>query len=226
MVGHALSAPPAALAGVDHEQRIRPVQTVFPGQVTGQHDDAVAGIFVGLLDFLVGAVHGVGAVDLVFQDLLCHSHGLEEAGVLIFLRIPHRVEEADGVAQAVLLAGVVVQVQRLDEVFINEPCLPLTDQPRPQHPPQQTKGRIGDAVGAGLARLLMVVEHTETDVVHDAVEVIRHHKAAGNFDIRPDDLQQRGGKHVVCMELASVCKTICGNFHICTSFSTVSLRTV
>ena len=95
-----------------------------------------------------------------------------------------------------------------------------------EHLPQQAEGRVRDAVGAGLAGLLMMVEHAKADVVHDAVEVIRHHKAAGDSDIRPDDLQQRGGKHVVCMELASVCKTICGNFHICTSFSTVSLRTV
>ena len=90
----------------------------------------------------IGAVHGVGAGDLVFQNLLCHGHGLEKAGVLILLGVPHRVEKANGIAQAVLLAGVVVQVQRLDEVFVNEPRLPLAHKTGAQHSPQQTKGRV------------------------------------------------------------------------------------
>ncbi len=86
---------------------------------------------VGLLHLFVGAVHGVGAGDLIFQDLLCHGHRLEKAGVLILLGVPHRVEKADGIAQAVLLAGVIVQVQRLDEVFVKEPGLPLAHEPGP-----------------------------------------------------------------------------------------------
>ena len=136
MVGHALGAPAAALAGVDHEEGIRPVQAVLPRQVAGQDHDAVAGVFVGLLDLFIRTVHGVGAGDLVFQDLLRHGHRLEEAGILIFLRVPHRVEEADGVAQAVLLAGVVVQIEGLDEVFVDEPRLTLAHKAGPQHPPQ------------------------------------------------------------------------------------------
>ena len=136
VVGHALGAPAAALAGVDHEEGIRPVQAVLPRQVAGQDHDAVAGVFVGLLDLFIRTVHGVGAGDLVFQDLLRHGHRLEEAGILIFLRVPHGVEEADGVAQAVLLAGVVVQVEGLDEVFVDEPRLTLAHKAGPQHPPQ------------------------------------------------------------------------------------------
>jgi len=72
----------------------------------------------------------------------------------------------------------------------------------------------------------MVVEHAEADIVHDAVEIVRHHKAAGDLDVRADDLQQRRRKDIIRVELARMCKTICRNFHICTSFSTVSLRTV
>ena len=213
MVGDALGAPPAALAGVDHKQGIGLVQAVFPRQIAGQHHDAVAGVLVGLTHFFVRAVDGVGAGDLVFQNLLCHGHRLEEALVLIFLRVPHRVEEADGVAQAVLLAGVVVQVQRLDEVFIDEPRLTLAHKAGAEYPPQQAESCVGHTVGAVLARLLMVVEHAETDVVNDAVEVLRHGEAPGDLDIRAQDLQKGSGEHIVGVELAGVGKAVCGNFH-------------
>ena len=99
------------------------------------------------------------------------------------------MKKANGIAQAVLLAGVVVQVQRLDEVFVNEPRLPLAYKTRAQHPPQQTKGRVGHAVGAVLPGLLMVVEHPEADIVHDAVKIVRYGKAAGDLDIRAQNLQ-------------------------------------
>ena len=145
---------------------------------------------------------------------------LEEAGVLILLGIPHRVEEADGVAEAVLLAGIVVQIEGLDEVLINEPGLTLAYKAGAEHLPQQAEGRVRDAVGAGLAGLLMVIEHAKADIIHDAVEIVRHHKAAGDPDVRPDDLQQRRCKHVVRMELAGMGEAICRNFHNSnTSFS-------
>ena len=153
------------------------------------------------------------ALSIWFQDLLCHRHSLEEAGVLILLGIPHRVEEADGVTQAVLLAGVVVQIQRLDEVLVDEPGLPLTHKAGAKHPPQQAKGRVGHAVGAVLPGLLMVVEHPKADIIHDAVKIIRHGKAAGDLDIRAQNLQQRRSKHVIGMELAGVGKAVCRNFH-------------
>ena len=230
VVGDALGAPAAPLAGIDDEKGVGLVQPVLPGQIAGQHHDAVAGVFVGLLDLLVGAVDGVGALDLVLQDLLCHSHSLEEAGVLVLFRVPHGVEEADGVAEAVLLAGIVVQIEGLDEVLINEPGLTLAYKAGAEHLPQQAEGRVRDAVGAGLAGLLMVVEHAKADVVHDAVEVIRHHEAAGYFNIRAEDLEQGSGEHVVGMELACVGKAVCGYFHrgfssfshafCCTQYST------
>jgi len=87
VVGDALGAPAAPLAGIDDEEGVRLVQAVLPRQIAGQHHDAVAGVFVRLLDLLVGAVDGVGALDLVLQDLLCHGHRLEEAGILILLAI-------------------------------------------------------------------------------------------------------------------------------------------
>ena len=66
----------------------------------------------------------------------------------------------------------------------------------------------------------MVVEHPEADIVHDAVKIVRHGKAAGDLDIRAQNLQQRRSKHVIGMELAGVGKTVCGNFHgLDTSFS-------
>ena len=105
-------------------------------------------------------------------------YSLEEAGVLVLFRVPHGVEEADGVTEAVLLAGIVVQIEGLDEVLINEPGLTLAYKAGAEYPPQQAEGRVRDAVGAGLAGLLMVVEHAKADVVHDTVEVIRHHSIA------------------------------------------------
>ena len=226
MVVDALRTVAAALAGVDDKDRVGLVQAVFPRQIAGQHHDAVPGVFVSLLHLFVGAVHGVGAGDLVFQDLLCHGHRLEKAGVLILFGVPHWIKEADGVAQAVLLTGVVVQIQRLDEVLVDEPGLPLAHKARPQHPPQQAEGRVGHAVGAGLAGLLMVVEHTKAHIVHDAVKIIRHHKAAGDLDVRAQNLQQGSGKHIVGVELAGVGKAVCRNFHRCTSFPIKCLATV
>ena len=71
----------------------------------------------------------------------------------------------------------------------------------------------------------MVVEHPEADIIHDAVKIVRHGKAAGDLDIRAQDLQQRRSKHVIGMELAGVGKTVCGNFHgFDTSFSWVYLK--
>jgi hypothetical protein len=135
-----------------------------------------------------------------------------------------------GKIACVLLAGVVVQIEGLDEVLINEPGLTLAYKAGAEYPPQQTEGRVRDAVGAGLAGLLMVVEHAKADVVHDAVEVIRHHKAAGYFNIRAEDLEQGSGEHVVGVELACVGKAVCGYFHrgfssfshafCCTQYST------
>ena len=76
----------------------------------------------------------------------------------------------------------------------------------------------------------MVVEHAKADVVHDAVEVIRHHEAAGYFNIRAEDPEQGSGEHVVGVELACVGKAVCGYFHrgfssfshafCCTQYST------
>ena len=213
MVGDALGTPAAPLAGIDDEEGVRLVQAVLPRQIAGQHHDAIAGVFVGLLDFLVGAVDGVGALDLVLEDLLCHGHRLEEAGILILLGVPDGVEEADGVAEAVLFAGVVVQVEGLDEVLIDEPGLTLAHETGAEHPPQQTEGRVGGAVGTGLPGLLMVVEHPEADVVHDAVEIIRHDKAAGDPDVRAEYLKQGRGEHIVRVEFACMGKAVCGNFH-------------
>ena len=76
-----------------------------------------------------------------------------------------------------------------DVVFVNEPRLPLAHKTRAQHPPQQTKGRVGHAVGAVLPGLLMVVEHPKADIVHDAVKIVRYGKAAGDLDIRAQNLQ-------------------------------------
>ena len=39
-----------------------------------------------------------------------------------------------------------------------------------QHPPQQAERRVGHAVGAALARLGVVVEHTAADIVDDAIK--------------------------------------------------------
>ena len=55
------------------------------------------------------------------------------------------------VAEAVLLAGIVVQIEGLDEVLINEPGLTLAYKAGAEHLPQQAEGRVRDAVGAGLA---------------------------------------------------------------------------
>lgn len=43
------------------------------------------------------------------------------------------------VAEAVLLAGIVVQIEGLDEVLINEPGLTLAHKAGAEHPPQQPK---------------------------------------------------------------------------------------
>ena len=58
-----------------------------------------------------------------------------------------------------------------------------------------------------------MVEHTAADVVDDAVEVIWHDKAAGDLDIRAENLQQRGGKSIVRMEFSAMRKTFGRDFH-------------
>src|SRR5699024_930998 len=72
--------------------------------------------------------------------------------------------------------------------------------------PQQPEGRVGHPVGPGLARLAVMVEHPVPDVVDDAVEVIRHHEAPRHLDVGTQDLQKRGGKHIVGVELAGMGK--------------------
>ena len=151
-VGDALGAVAAPLAGIHHEQRVGLVQAVLPRHVGGQHHDAVPHVGVGPAHRVVGAVHRVGRGDLVFQDLFCHRHRPPEARVGVVLGVPQRVEAADGVGQGVLLPGVVVQVQGLDEVFVQQPGLVLPHQLGAQHPPQQPEGRVGHPVGAGLPR--------------------------------------------------------------------------
>jgi len=72
----------------------------------------------------------------------------------------------------------------------------------------------------------MVVEHTKAHIVHDAVKAVRHHKAAGDLDVRAQNLQQGSGKHIVGVELAGVGEAVCRNFHRCTSFPIKCLATV
>ena len=59
----------------------------------------------------------------------------------------------------------------------------------------------------------MMVEHPKAHIVHDAVKTVRHHKAAGDLDIRAQNLQQGSGKHIVGVELAGVGEAVCRNFH-------------
>ena len=188
MVVDALRTVAAALAGVDDKDRVGLVQAVFPRHIGGQHDDAVLHAGVSAADRVVGAVHGVGGGDLVLKDLLCHGHGTPEAHVGVILRVPQRVETADGVGQRVLLAGVVVQIQRLDEVFVQQAGLMLAHELCAEQPPQQAERGVGHAVGAALPRLGVVVEHTAADVVDDAVEVIRHNEAPRHLNVRAQDL--------------------------------------
>ena len=82
-----------------------------------------------------------------------------------------------------------------------------------QHLPQQAERRVGHAVGASLAGLLVVVEHAAADIIDDAVEIIGHHKAARDLDVRPHNLQQGGGEHVIRVEFAPVGKAFCRYFH-------------
>ena len=97
-------------------------------------------------------------------------------------------DDFDGIGQRVLLAGVVVQVKGLDKVLVQQACLMLAHKLGAQHPPQQAERRVGHAVGAALARLGVVVEHTAADVVDDAVEVIRHNEAPRHLNVRAQDL--------------------------------------
>ena len=89
----------------------------------------------------------------------------------------------------------------------------LAHQLRAQHPPQKTEGGIRDAVGAGFARLAVVVKQTAADIVNNAVKVVRHGKAADDLNVGAQNLQQRGGKNIVCMEFSAVGKAFCGDLH-------------
>ena len=55
------------------------------------------------------------------------------------------VKAANGIGQGVLFAGVIVQVQGLNKIFIQQAGLVGTHQLGTQHAPQQAKGRIGHA---------------------------------------------------------------------------------
>ena len=82
-----------------------------------------------------------------------------------------------------------------------------------QHPPQQAERRVGHAVGAGLPRLGMVVEHAAADIVDDAIKVIGHGKAARDLDVGAQDLQQCSRKNIIGMEFSAVGKAFCRDFH-------------
>ena len=213
VVVDALGAIPAPLAGIHHKERIGFIQAVLPGHIGRQHHDAVPHIGIGPAHRFVGAVHGVGCGDLVFQNGFGHRHRPPETFVGVILGIPQGIEAADGIGQGVLFPGVVVQIQGLDEVFVQQAGLMFPYQLGAQHPPQKAESRVRHAVGAGFPGFGVVVEHTAAHIIDDALKVIGHRKAAGDLDIGAHDLQQRRGKYIVGMEFAAVGKAVCGYFH-------------
>ncbi len=58
-----------------------------------------------------------------------------------------------------------------------------------------------------------MVKHPAAHVVDDAVKVVGDDKAAGDLDVRAEDFQQSGGKHIVGMEFAAVGKTAGRDLH-------------
>ena len=138
VVGDALGAPAAPLAGVDDEKGVGLVQPVLPGQIAGQHHDAVAGVLYACWTFSSARLTAL-ALSIWFSRICFATATALKKQASWSSFESHTGLKKPIVAKAVLLAGVVVQIEGLDEVLINEPGLTLAYKAGAEYPPQQPK---------------------------------------------------------------------------------------
>src|SRR5699024_1018435 len=132
--------------------------------------------------------------------------------VRVVVLIPAGIEGADGSCQRMSAAGVVLQIKRLDKVLVKV-CGFFADQRFSKLSPQQTKGGIRYAVFAHRCAALVVVKSSPADVKGKPVKAFGQAHHTFDLDVRYKQPQQRGGKHVVGMELACVGISNVRNLH-------------
>ncbi len=138
------------------------------------------------------------------EDLPGQLHRLGEALVRLLLAVPPGVKVGDHLRDDPAAAGVVVQVDGLDEPLVQPPGLCLPQDGGPVFPPQQAKGGVGDAVFPHRGAGLVVVELPPADVKGHTVKVLRQLEDPPDGNLRLQYLQQRRAEDVVGVKPSGV----------------------
>ncbi len=142
------------------------------------------------------------------------SNGFRKALVRRTVGIPCRVKRRDDAGKLIAAAGIVVLVERLNEMLVETRRFfggVFRAAAGQQHlcskfPPEQAEGRVGYAVFPNLGIFLMMVELSTPDVENKTVKIFRYLENAPDCDTGLYHFQQSGGKHVVGVKFSAMCQ--------------------
>ena len=197
----ALCAEPAALGRIDHKLRVRFDGKLLPWSVAVKDNNVVLHPGDGGAHKGTGAANAVDLLDLSCQDGMRDLHRLFKVLVRVLVRVPAGIEGGDGRSKRVAAAGIVLQVERLDKMFVKIVRF-LSQQCLAKLPPQKTEGGVWDAVFAHRSVLLVVVKPAPADVKSKAVKALRQSHGPHKTDVGAQDPQQGSRKNVVGVEFS------------------------
>ena len=121
-------------------------------------DNAVLGFGQGRADKFSRPLHGKEHGKFFLQHAQGEIHRLGKALVRVPRLVPQGVVGRDDARDLVAAASVVVLVQGLDKALVEALCIPLAQKGHAHLAPQQAEGRVGHAVLAHRAALLVMVK--------------------------------------------------------------------